>query len=222
MKGNEKHKVRQADVRIGDWHLSLSVVDNLDELFNELLSGDREDPDVKDERIPYWADLWPSAIILAEHLATIRDNLRGKRVLEIGCGLGLPGLIAAKSGARITMTDYMDEPLVFARKNFERNGEFSGVFEKLDWRMRPSFPPFDISLASDVAYERKSFSALRKMFTELTRPGSEIFITEPNRAFSKDFLAGPELDSFTLVSATSEIVFRDQPYKIHLHRLKRK
>ncbi len=64
----------------------------------------------EDERLPYWAELWPSAIGLAHYLD--RDvSLRGKHVLELGCGLGLLGVIAARDGARVLCTDYEPDAL---------------------------------------------------------------------------------------------------------------
>src|SRR3954470_1231504 len=73
-----------------------------------------------EEFIPYWADLWPSAELLAR--TVIGRALRGARVLELGCGLGLPSIAAAIAGGRVLATDWSPEAVDMARANAERNG----------------------------------------------------------------------------------------------------
>ena len=81
----------------------------------------------REEFLPYWADLWPSAIELAHVVA--RWDLAGRRVLELGCGLALPGIAAALRGARVTVSDWAPDALGFARSNAERNGVALEVVE---------------------------------------------------------------------------------------------
>ena len=95
-------------VEIGGQEIDLLSPANADDLI-------REDDYVKDERLPYWADLWPSARILAEEVRTMR--LAGQRVLELGCGLGMVAIAAALAGADVTATDYYEDALEFARLN---------------------------------------------------------------------------------------------------------
>ena len=74
----------------------------------------------EEEFLPYWAELWPSGLALARHVAA-RD-LRGPRVLELGCGLGLPALAAALRGADVLATDWAEDAIELLRRNAERNG----------------------------------------------------------------------------------------------------
>jgi hypothetical protein len=74
----------------------------------------------EEEFLPYWAELWPSGLALARHVAA-RD-LRGLRVLELGCGLGLPALAAALRGADVLATDWAEDAIELLRRNAERNG----------------------------------------------------------------------------------------------------
>ena len=105
-----------------------------------------------DERIPYWADVWESAIVLAEEIAGLDG--RGRTLLELGCGLGLPALVAARSGFAVTATDYEEPALEGVRYNAARNG-LPGVDTRvLDWRNIPSdLGRFDLVVAADVLYE---------------------------------------------------------------------
>ena len=102
-----------------------------------------------DERLPYWAELWTSAIALARALRTNAD-LKGKSLLDLGCGLGLTGIAAAQAGAHVTMTDYDDDALLFARWNLRSNltpSELSRVeVRKLDWRQPEGLGRFDMIL----------------------------------------------------------------------------
>ena len=69
----------------------------------------------RDERLPYWADLWPAAVVLSEHIATMPATV-GARALELGCGLGIPGLTALACGLRVTFSDYDLTAMKFAGK----------------------------------------------------------------------------------------------------------
>ena len=122
-----------------DLRIELTVIENLDELFEALVNKGTDHPDVVDERIPYWADLWASAIGLSRYLVDNQLIVKGKDVLEIGCGLGLPAIVAGKLGAVHTIaTDYLPEALDFAKLNWQQNLPLENVeFKVLDWRNIP-------------------------------------------------------------------------------------
>jgi predicted nicotinamide N-methyase len=167
--------------------ISLHRIINVDELYANLVSKGDEHEDVKDERIPYWAELWPSAIALGEHLVQSKCITPGKRVHEMGCGLGLPGIIAGKLGAEVLFTDYLDDALAFARQNWELNVSVGATFKKMDWRNPAASLQADLLLASDVAYERRSFEYLPNAFKALVNPCGKIIVSEPNRLYAQEF-----------------------------------
>ena len=74
-----------------------------------------EDAYARDERLPYWADLWPSAHVLAEYVA--RRGVADTRMVELGCGLGLPSIVAAGHGADVLATDWYSDALEFVSAN---------------------------------------------------------------------------------------------------------
>ena len=114
----------------------------------------------REEFLPYWADLWPSAIELAHVVA--RWDLAGRRVLELGCGLALPGIAAALRGGRVTVSDWAPDALGFARANAERNGVALEVVE-VSWaepRALLEGAPWDVVLAADVLYEQRNVDQL--------------------------------------------------------------
>src|SRR5437588_7204077 len=108
-----------------------------------------------DEYLPYWADLWPAARMLAK--AVVREpwaehaaRLGPLTALEIGCGLGPPGVAALSAGLRVVFSDYDATALRFAADNAEANGFFDYQTLQLDWRYPPPGARFPVLLASDL------------------------------------------------------------------------
>src|SRR5947207_11910685 len=73
-----------------------------------------------EEYLPYWAELWPSALALARAIGG--RALHGARTVELGCGLGLPSIVAALAGGRVLATDWSSEAIAMTAANAERNG----------------------------------------------------------------------------------------------------
>ena len=140
----------------------------------------------RDERLPYWAELWPSALILARHVADLDG--RGRTLLELGCGVGLVATAASRAGYEVTATDYYADALRFARLNVMRNSGRAPSVMELDWRAIPSgLAKFDVVVASDVLYERQ-YPALIASVIERTLASNGIaVIADPGR------VAAPEL-----------------------------
>src|SRR5690606_17922121 len=106
----------------------------------------------RDGRIPYWAELWPSARVLADQLALLSAS--GRCLLELGCGAGLCAVAASLVGFRVTATDYYSEALEFVRLNAERNALPIPAVRMVDWRALPAdLGQFDLVVAADVLYE---------------------------------------------------------------------
>lgn len=113
-----------------------------------------------DEFLPYWAELWPASIALA----TALPEVAGLRVVELGCGLGVPSLVAAARGAEVTATDWATDAVDLLRENAGRNGLELRV-EVRDWR-EPWPERFDLALAADVLYEQRNVEPLLERLRE--------------------------------------------------------
>lgn len=176
------------DLKLSNHSIRLSRIKDIDKLFDKLLSLAPSEQDVIDERMPYWAALWPSAIGLSKFIDEQPALVKGKAVIEIGCGLGLPGIVAAMNGANVTMTDYLQEALDFAGSNWQRNvdGAFRG--QLLDWRDASAVGKADVVLASDVAYESRSFEPLINALKSILKPDGKLILSEPNRQFASPFI----------------------------------
>jgi predicted nicotinamide N-methyase len=143
-----------------------------------------EEAFVEDEFLPYWAELWPAATALAEAL----PDVRGVRVVELGCGLGLTSLVAAGKGADVTATDWAPDAIELLRENAKRNG-LQLRAEVRDWR-EPWDETFDLALAADVLYEHRNVEPLLDRVRELA---PEALVGLAGRPYEAEFLrrAGP-------------------------------
>jgi predicted nicotinamide N-methyase len=139
-----------------------------------------------DERLPYWADLWPSALALARYLWR-RADLRALRVLELGCGMGLVGIVASRQGAAVTLTDYEADALAFARYNVLQNGCQQAIVRHLDWHAPRLTETYGRLIASDILYERDNFLPLLRLLQTALAPEGQFIIAEPNRPVARHF-----------------------------------
>src|SRR5215213_7060643 len=120
-----------------------------------------------EEFLPYWVELWPSAIALARVVA--RRPLTGRRVLELGCGLGLPALAAAAAGGRVLATDWAPDAVAMAARNAEHNAlQLETAVFRWDSDPEPLGPPWPLVLASDVLYERRNVAPLLALLPRVT------------------------------------------------------
>lgn len=163
-------------VVVGDLHLNLLQPPSAEDLIDE-------DAYAVDERLPYWAELWPSARVLAEALA--QESLAGRRVLELGCGLGLPSIVALARGASVLATDWYADALAFAAKNAQAATGCELPTMLVDWFRPPTEllrgAPFDLIVAADVLYEERNAAALADLLPHLAGPATELWITDPRR-----------------------------------------
>jgi predicted nicotinamide N-methyase len=171
-------------VDAGDRTLSILRPRNSDDLI-------REEDFVMDERLPYWADIWPSSTILASHLFSLAGSRSGRRsgsALELGCGVGLVTIGAMVAGYNVTATDYYTDALAFTRANAWKNVGASPRTRMIDWRAFPSEENgYDLILASDVLYEKEYARLLPGIFKRALAPGGMVLLADPGRIGVPDF-----------------------------------
>jgi predicted nicotinamide N-methyase len=147
----------------------------------------REEDFVKDERLPYWADVWPSSIILAGKLLELEGD--GKTALELGCGVGLSTLAATSAGFDVLSTDYYEDALDVTRANVFRNLGTIARTRLVDWRHLPEdLGRFDLVFASDVLYEKEYAELLPVLLRGLLAPAGVALIADPGRVAAPVFI----------------------------------
>jgi predicted nicotinamide N-methyase len=147
----------------------------------------REEDFVKDERLPYWADVWPSSIILAGKLLELEGA--GKTALELGCGVGLSTLAATSAGFDVLATDYYEDALDVTRANVFRNLGTIARTRLVDWRHLPAdLGTFDLVFASDVLYENEYAKLLPVLLRGLLSPDGMVLIADPGRVAAPVFV----------------------------------
>ncbi len=168
-------------VALGDWTVTITKPRSSEDLISE------EDFDI-DERLPYWAELWPSAATLAEHV--LAHAPRGARCLELGCGLGLASLAASKAGLTALATDYYDVALEFVQWNAEANRVGPIATRMVDWRAWPTdIGVFELIVGADILYERPMGPLVAAAIARALAPSGEAWITDPGRVGVEPFLA---------------------------------
>jgi predicted nicotinamide N-methyase len=183
---------------------------------------DAIDPEVfaADERFPYWADLWVSSVVLAEHLSGLAS---GTRVLELGCGLGLAGIVAARAGATVTLTDIDPDALLFAAENSSLNLEPAQrervTIAPMDWRTSVPQRHFDLVIGADIVYERRFFEPLLTLLPRLIVAGGAVLLAEPDRAVGKDFFAQARAAGWRVSTSRLSRVWNGRPVTVTLNAL---
>jgi predicted nicotinamide N-methyase len=150
-----------------------------------------EDDFNRDGRLPYWADVWPSALGLADRI--VREQGGGRRLLELGCAVGFVACLAAKIGYRVTATDYYPEACDFTRLNAHRNGLPIPATRLVDWRHYPTdLRGFDVVIASDVLYEKPYCDLVASCFAHSLASDGLGIVSDPQRTLAAEFPAAAE------------------------------
>lgn len=181
------YKTETLSLKICDKNYNVNQVTNVDEVFDHLINTAQGDVNVTDERIPYWTEIWPSALALSEFIIKNSDLFEGKNIIEIGSGLALPSIVVSEYANEVVITDYLQDAINFARENVVLNGRMNVSYSKLDWRQVDGLLKYDVVLASDIAYEKRSFEFIPKAIEALLNQDGVCYISEPGRTMAKGF-----------------------------------
>ena len=154
----------------------------------------------RDERLPYWADLWPASRALSDAVAS--ESGAGRSCLELGCGLGLSSIAALRAGYDVTATDYYDDALCFARVNALRNVGRAPRTRLVDWRRLPDdLGRFDRIIAADVLYERDYGQLVAQVLDRALAAHGLATVADPGRMAADAFVSACESLGFELAAA---------------------
>ena len=195
---------------------------------DRLLERAADDPE---QNLPYWAELWPSGIALAAAIARQPHLVRGRRTLEIGCGLGITAAMAVALGARLLATDYAPESLLLARRNALRFAGAEPDTLQLNWRA-PDNPllaavedDFAVVLAADILYEARDVTPLLDLIERVVAPRGLLWLAEPGRRPAGRFLEQAAAHGWS--GATTEWDgpwpdLKDEGVIVRVHQLRRR
>jgi predicted nicotinamide N-methyase len=170
-------------VTLGKTAFILETIRDTDSLIESMSEADFKHED----RFPYWAELWPSSLGLGEYILENRTYFKNKKVVELGCGLGLAGLAARAAEADVLFTDYDPVALEFTRRNYKRNFGCLPRTHLLDWRYPLLQETYDIIIGADILYERKMLKPLLSFCSQALKTSGEILLADPGRRPAGEF-----------------------------------
>jgi predicted nicotinamide N-methyase len=200
---------RVETIRIGDLALRVELVERLDDLLEHYARECPADTDM----IPYYAQVWPAGLALADYLHRLGDALRGVRFIELGCGMAIPSLVAARHGARVLATDFHPDTEAYVRRNAALNGLDGLAYRRFDWCAEDLGERFDLVVGSDLLYEARHAGPLARAVARLCGPEGRAVLADPGR----DALAGA-VARFENEGFRNELVVMDNLYVIELRR----
>lgn len=188
-----------AHVTVDDERVALWQVVDLERHVDRAALLGAEDPPAP----PYWAHLWSGARVLAAVIPP-----RAGSVLEIGCGLGLPGLVAARRGARVTFLDRVPEALAFVRASAAANDVVDAHFVVADATCPVVRTCFDLVLVAELLYDRTLFAPLASALARWIGPGGRALLADAGRTDTRAFY--PALEAVGLRWHAVERVVREE------------
>ncbi len=202
-------------LKIGKHTLRILKVADLQEFLGDT------DPFADVSQFPFWIKLWDAATLLAYVLTTIPER-KGKTLLELGAGLGAPGLAAAASGFTVTISDYEEIILDFQKVSAAASGLDNISFTLLDWLAPPVLPAFDVLAGAEILFREEFFEPLLRVFNSYLKPAGTIYLAHDARRKSlPKFLKLAERD-YT-IAINKQIIKKDGDERVILiNRLVRK
>ena len=163
------------------WRLCRNA--SLEELWEAMGEADFED-----ERIPYWTELWPASLGLAQWLYANQSRIRARHCLDLGCGLGFTALVGAWLGADVLGCDYEMAALRNCAASASLNCQPSPAWICMDWR-RPAvaWQKLDFIWGADIIYERRSMEPVLDFLDVCLAPTGVAWLAEPGRGVFRAF-----------------------------------
>jgi predicted nicotinamide N-methyase len=181
----------------------------------ERVSGQRASEDQL--HLPYWAELWDSALGVGTHFVTQHSAFNSENaavsVLDLGCGMGLAGTAAAAAGARVVFGDLEPPALLFAQINSLPYADRVRA-RRIDWRTDQLGERFDVILGSDILYERKQWDFLEPFWRAHLAPAGVVLLGEPGRHTGELFVNWIATRGWNLAEFAQPVATRSKPIRI--------
>jgi predicted nicotinamide N-methyase len=199
--------------KIGTFPLHLLALRNVDKALEDICEKyDPKTPEDEERLLdlcPYFGIIWPSARALGTFMSERKSQFTKKRGIEVGCGLGLPAILAAKMGAAMTASDFHPDVKTWVKKNADLN---EVKIDYVEWDWTDPNPPapilyhtYDFVLASDVLYEHRHPEELAQALARLVHPKGSIYLSDPGRSYLERALKKLEELGFHRVEFTFDV-----------------
>ena len=209
---HQEYETDTSDLTIKDRHFRFFTPKSLDKFI---------DPGDIFHDFPLWSKIWEASIILSDYLSGMPVDSE-KRFLEIGCGMGVVGVVASRFGHRVTMTEYNPDALSFAKANASANlsaGDAGLEITELDWENPRLEGLFDYIIGSEVIYKEKDYQPILKLFETFLKPSGEIILAEGVRKASMEFFR--QMSGLFDITAKKKILrSREEEVRIILARMR--
>lgn len=194
---------RTIHLTFGAFPIHLQVIEDFDTVLNHCVEMHPDDTSM----IPYYAELWPSAEALGHHLVQTYSTLSGKRVIELGCGLGLPSILCGKLGADVTATDFHPHNEAYFKQNAADNDLTTIDYRQMDWSSPKLSTRFDIVIGSDLLYESQQIESLTRCIHAILKPGGTVILADPGRDHIQAAVDGLAMAGFSSHVAIIDEIF---------------
>lgn len=211
------------EIQIGDLRIPFTQIKDPDRVLDDICAeADRREkidghPQREDElHLPYWAELWDSALGVGEWLCNRQSEIaHPQSVLDLGCGMGLAGTVAAALGHRTLFADIENDPLLFARANAMQFDPHVRA-RRVDWRRDRLNETFDLIIGADVLYDKSQWEYLDLFFRAHLAPGGTIILGEPGRQTGEMFITWITASSrgWRLEQSEQRVATREKPIKL--------
>ncbi len=189
-----KYDVKESAFAIDDHHMTFLVPTTIEPFIN---------PDDLMNDFPLWSKIWEATAILAHRISKIKPDPE-KRFLELGAGMGVAGISAAKMGHRITITEYNKDALNFARVNAALNRIINPDIRELDWNSPFVEGKFDYIIGSEIVFKEADIFSIGLLFQQYLKPGGTIILAEGMRKTTLRFVK--EMEKLYTVSMRKQII----------------
>lgn len=186
-------RIRYQTLEFKDFDIHLRTLRDLQQFGNE---EDEANYEVPLASWPLFGVVWESGEVLAHAMADY--DIGGKRILEIGCGIGLASLVLNSRHANITATDFHPEARTFLEQNVRLNDGRPIPFVRTAWgEPCPELGVFDLIVGSDLLYEPEKIAPLSLFVEQHAARHCEVVLVDPDRGLQSQFSSRMELFGYT-------------------------
>lgn len=211
-----QYKLRRETVRIAPFSFDLQVLVDFEETVDEMFIQ----PDVPQDMdlCPYFGTLWPAAHTLASEVAILPNaTLHEREILEVGCGLGLPSMVAMKRGGNVTAMDFHPDAEAFFRQNLSLNELGPVTYIRADWlKGSVRIGQYHMIMGSDILYSAEQPLPLAQFIHDHLAPDGVAVITDPGRAYLQDFTTAMEKFGFKVSVEVKPVSWLDKVVEVFI------